>query len=130
MQSLHLSRFTLLLASAAICLNILSACTNDVADPCMTTYQSDVHALMLNSCAYSGCHSGATASPYVPASAKDYTTYEGLMETVQNGKFAERALELRTMPPAAFVPADKPKSLALDEIELLQCWLANGHPEK
>src|SRR6187401_910179 len=86
-----------------ICFQVIfyTSCTYDVADPCSTTYNSDVQAIMLKSCAYAGCHSGATASPYVPASAKDYTTYEGMMETVQNGKFEERAIVLQNMPPAA-----------------------------
>ena len=115
-----------------ICFQVIfyTSCTYDVADPCSTTYNSDVQAIMLKSCAYAGCHSGATASPYVPASAKDYTTYEGMMETVQNGKFEERAIVLQNMPPAAFIPQDKPASLTGDEIKTLQCWLDSGHPER
>jgi hypothetical protein len=107
-----------------------TSCTYDVADPCHTTYNSEVQTIMLKSCAYAGCHSGASASPYVPAEAKDYTTYEGMMATVENGKFKERAIELQNMPPAAFIPADKPASLTGDEIKTLQCWLDQGYPEK
>jgi hypothetical protein len=106
------------------------SCTKDVANPCEATYESDVNAIVLNTCAYAGCHSGPTASPYVPAIAKDYTSYKGMMETVENGMFRERALELQTMPPVAFVPPGKPIALTSDEISTLKCWLDNGHPEK
>src|SRR5688572_25126269 len=94
-----------------------TSCTNDVMDPCQVTFESEVKAIVANSCAYSGCHSGADASQWVPASAKDYTTYEGIMKSIENGKFEERALELQNMPPAVFVPQGKPTSLTLDEIE-------------
>ena len=112
--------------AALILLSILTACTDDEAAPCQTTYESEVKAIVLKSCAYSGCHSGTDASPYVPASAKDYTNYEGMMQTLENGKFEERALVLQNMPPSGFIPQGKPTSLALDEIETLKCWLENG----
>lgn len=108
----------------------MMSCTNDVANPCEATYESDVKAIVLNTCAYAGCHSGPTASPYVPAIAKDYTTYAGMMETVENGKFAERAINLQTMPPDQFVPDGKPLGLSSEEMSTLQCWLDSGHPEK
>lgn len=120
---------SLLLILVTIQLMYSTSCTYDVADPCRTTFNSEVQDIMLKSCAYAGCHSGQTASPYVPASAKDYTSYAGMMETVLNGSFAVRALDLQNMPPAAFTPADRPKSLTADEIATLSCWLENGHPE-
>ena|SRR5687767_10640230 len=119
-----------LLVTPLIFLIMVAACTNDIADPCQTTFESEVKTILARSCAYSGCHSGADASPWVPATAKDYTTYAGIMETVENGKFAERALELQNMPPALFVPEGKPASLTLDEIETLKCWLQNGFPDR
>jgi len=109
---------------------LMTSCTKDEATPCGVTFENEIHNIMLNTCAYAGCHSGPTASPYVPASAKDFTSYEGMMETVENGKFAERALEQLNMPPVTFVPAGKPTTLDGEEISALQCWLDSGHPEK
>ena len=115
---------------AVSCILSVISCTSDVVDPCGVTYDSQVKNIVIQTCAYTGCHSGATASPYVPASAKDYTNYGGMMETVQNGKFRERAIDLQTMPPQAFVPTGKPKSLTTEERDELMCWLDTGHPEK
>ena len=109
---------------------LITSCTKDEVTPCGVTFENEVQNIMMNTCAYAGCHSGPTASPYVPASAKDFTTYEGMMETVENGKFALRALEQSNMPPVTFVPAGKPTALDGEEISALQCWLENGHPEK
>ena len=109
---------------------LATSCTKDEEPACGVTFENEVYAIMLNSCAYAGCHSGATASPYVPASAKDFTSFEGLMETVENGKFALRAIEQLNMPPVTFVPPGKPATLNQEEIDALQCWLDSGHPEK
>ena len=124
---------SLTLLAVALVSSLLSvvACTTDVNEPsCGATYDVQVKDIMMNTCAYAGCHSGSTASPYVPSSVKDFTNYDGLLTSVENGKFKERALEALTMPPVAFVPAGKPKSLTATEIETLTCWLDSGHPEK
>jgi uncharacterized membrane protein len=121
---------TLISAMSVSCILFIISCTSDVVDPCGVTYDAQVRNIVIQTCAYTGCHSGPTASPYVPASAKDYTTYGGMMETVQSGKFRERAIDLQTMPPQAFVPAGKPKSLTTEERDELMCWLDSGHPEK
>ena len=95
---------------AVSCILSVISCTSDVVDPCGVTYDSQVKNIVIQTCAYTGCHSGATASPYVPASAKDYTNYGGMMETVQNGKFRERAIDLQTMPPGIWqseLPEDR-----------------------
>jgi len=128
LQSKCLSLFlALLLSYGAV---EMMSCTKEVASPCEVTYDNEVKSIMANTCAYAGCHSGPTASPYVPAIAKDYTTYDGLKETVENGMFRERAINIQNMPPDAFVPDGRPLSLTSDEMSSLQCWLDSGYPEK
>jgi len=109
---------------------LVTSCSKDEEPSCGATFENEVQAIMVNTCAYAGCHSGPTASPYVPATAKDYTTYDGMMESVESGKFELRALEQQNMPPVTFVPPGKPVSLTPDEISTIQCWLDSGHPER
>lgn len=97
-------------------------------DSCKTTYSEEVKAIIDNSCAYSGCHSGSTASAWVPASSKDYTSYEGMHDNLSNGKFATRTLELKNMPPAAnYIPEGRPTALTEAELNIIQCWMENGY---
>jgi len=99
-------------------------------DSCKTTYSKEVKAIIDNSCAYSGCHSGSTAPAWVPEGSKDYTSYEGMLDNLNNGKFAERVLDLKTMPPAAnFIPEGKPTELTADELEIINCWVENEYPK-
>jgi len=121
---------TLLVVMVVSSLLFLVSCTSDVAESCGVTYDAQVKNIMTNTCAYAGCHSGSTASPYVPASVKDFTNYEGLMACIENGSFRVRVLESLTMPPSTFIPAGKPTSLTEAEIETLSCWLESGHPER
>lgn len=99
-------------------------------DSCKATYDKEVKAIIDNSCAYSGCHSGSTASAFVPQSAKDYTTYEGLLDNLNNGKFATRVLDVKNMPPAAnFIPEGKPTELTAAELDIINCWVENKYPK-
>ena len=59
------------------------------------------------SCAYSGCHSGADAGMCVSDISKDYTNYEGILATLENGSFAARTLDSLDMPPPGWTPMDK-----------------------
>ncbi len=99
-------------------------------DSCKTTYSDEVKAIIDNSCAYSGCHSGSTASAWVTEGSKDYTNYEGMLDNLNNGKFAARVLDLKTMPPAAnFIPEGKPTELTADELDIITCWVENKYPK-
>lgn len=99
-------------------------------DSCEATYSTEVKAILDNSCAYSGCHSGSTASAFVPQSSKDYTAYEGLIENLNSGKFAERVLESKNMPPAAnFIPEGRPTELTAAELEIISCWVKRKYPK-
>lgn len=119
-------RFFLLLPLFAMA---VFACTHK-EDPCKSTYSAEVKAIIDNSCAYSGCHSGSTASAWVPQDSKDYTTYENMVNNLNSGKFAERVLELKTMPPAAnFIPPGRPTELTAAELEIINCWVKSSYPK-
>ena len=126
----NVNLFTFLAVMVVSSFLFLVACSSDVDDSCGATYDAQVKNIMMNTCAYAGCHSGSTASPYVPASVKDFTAYNGLIECIQNGRFRERVIESLTMPPLNFIPEGRPTSLTETEIETLTCWLDAGHPEK
>lgn len=95
---------------------------------CEETYNSSVKAIVDRSCAYAGCHSGNDAGMFVPDVAKDYTSYSGLLANLNSGVFKERALDSLDMPPF-YTPDGNPKELSATEIEIISCWLNNGHPE-
>ncbi len=91
------------------------------------TYEGSIKAIIDNSCAYSGCHLDGSA-PGV------YTTYSGLESVVESGIFREKVVNLRDDPylgmPPDLVPEGRPRDLTQQELELIQCWLENDHPEK
>jgi hypothetical protein len=118
---------TILTITALATLAFFIGCKKE-DDSCKTTYK-DVKEMINTSCAYAGCHAGAEAGLYVPEAAKDYTTYSGLKAGLENGKFDDRALTRKDMPPPAFVTEGHPKELSQEEIDLLTCWSDNGHAE-
>ncbi|MCB9051999.1 MAG: hypothetical protein H6556_21385 [Lewinellaceae bacterium] len=91
------------------------------------TYAGSIKSIIDNSCAYSGCHLDGSA-PGV------YTSYEGLVNVVESGRFKEKVVDLREDPnlgmPPDFAPQGRPKDLTQFEFELIQCWLENNYPEK
>lgn len=112
------------------------ACVSDqlpepmLPESCMDsipTYEGSIKAIIDNSCAYSGCHLDGSA-PGV------YTTYSGLESVVESGIFREKVVNLRDDPylgmPPDLVPEGRPRDLTQQELELIQCWLENDHPEK
>lgn len=121
-------RFLLLLATIS---TFVFACGKDDDDTvdCTETYNGQVKAIIDSSCAYSGCHSGGDAGMFVPDGSKDYTTYAGLLDNLNNGSFTERTLDSLDMPPANFVPEGFPTELTQAELDILTCWIDNGFPE-
>ena len=108
---------------------IVNACDkDDDSMDCMATYDADVKAIIDRSCAYSGCHSGTDAGMFVSDISKDYTSYEGMRETLFNGAFVTRSLDSLNMPPF-YAPDGNPKELTASEQEILRCWAENGFPE-
>lgn len=114
-----------LLIAAAL---LFSQCKKEAAAPC-STFDTDIKPIIEKTCSYSGCHSGATAGAWVPASAKDYTTFAGLKSAIENGKFEDRVLVKANMPNPQFT-FNGPKELTQVEKDLIACWLESGHPER
>lgn len=107
---------------------ILFSCDKEDTS-CDATYEGNVKEIIDKSCAYAGCHAGDDAGMFVSAESKDYTNYEGMVETLTSGDFAKRVLELRNMPDTMWVPDDRPMELSMEEIDLLTCWKDNDYPE-
>ncbi|MBX2874193.1 MAG: hypothetical protein KTR30_18890 [Saprospiraceae bacterium] len=110
------------------------ACTNDsLGEPQMgdcdnldVTYVSLIKPIIDESCAYSNCH--LDTAPGI------YTSYNGLLPSLENGEFRNRVLNLKDDPtlgmPPDFSPANKPSSLTEDQLNLIRCWLDNNFPEE
>lgn len=107
---------------------MLAACSKDETG-CTTTYEEHIKPIIDNSCAYSGCHSGADASEWVPENSIDYTNYEGILANLESGLFTARVLTVKNMPPDQFIPPDKPTELSEEELELIKCWVESGYPK-
>jgi len=129
-MKLNLSNLTLMryLGIMAIATFIFSACTNDQADEpnaveCNlsdVSFKTDVMPIIERSCSYqSSCHSSG-------ASNGDFSAYETLQEDLDNGKFANRVLQKKDMPPQ-YAPEGSPKSLNAAEIVIIQCWADGGY---
>ncbi|TVR79907.1 MAG: hypothetical protein EA412_05590 [Chitinophagaceae bacterium] len=113
----------------AVCISVFhTACTKDKAESpfdvelCIDNFYSfviDVQPIVNNSCAYPGCH--GMLSPY-----GDFTTYEGIKESLENGSFQQRVFEVQNMP-----PGNVPESRRLQtfELEILKCWVNDGYPQ-
>ncbi len=102
----------------------------EACDDINATYDGDVKAIINNSCAYSGCHSGEDGNTFIPEASRDYTTFAGIEGNLTSGSFNARALEAMNMPPAAeFIPEGRPLSLTENELEILNCWKDAGYPE-
>ncbi len=117
-----------ILAMCAVFLQF-SCGEDDPCDDLSATYDGAVKSIIDNSCAYSGCHSGTDANPYINAASNDYTSFTGLSASLTAAKFTKRVLDDQNMPPADFVPDGKPKTLTASELEILQCWADAGFPE-
>lgn len=117
-----------LLFFAMISLLVWSACSEDNDMPgemeveCTETptFSGEVQTLINATCAYSGCHVGGIGLP-------DFRSYEGLVATIENGRFQQRVLEQMSMPPSN---AQGPTSLTEEELHLLSCWIEQGYPEE
>jgi uncharacterized membrane protein len=86
------------------------------------TYENEIRSILVNSCAYAGCHDGI-------ARAGNYNVYEGLEFDATNSSgnsIYDRTVERTDMPPGN-VPLGKPTSLTVEEIELIKCWAENGY---
>lgn len=97
----------------------------------LTAYDTNMKAIIDESCAYSGCHDGE--SPSVPG---DYTSYEGIRPFLEDGSVRTRVFDLRNdpvlgMPPSASAfPLSRKEELTPEEFRLMQCWVNSGFPKE
>lgn len=113
---------------------IMSGCTSDELEPpavddCSTidaTYDLNIKEIVDRSCAYSGCH--------LDSAPGNFTTYDGMLQRLNNGLIRQRVITLAADPnsgmPPNYAPADRPLDLTPEELELFRCWLDNGFPEQ
>ncbi|MFK7772985.1 MAG: hypothetical protein AB8F94_12640 [Saprospiraceae bacterium] len=111
--------------SALVAISIFYSCKDE--EPC-ATYEADIKSIVDKSCAYSGCHSGADAGMWVPADEADYTNYDGLLNSLDNGSFALEVIDSLTMPPF-YVQDPHPKELSQSELDIIDCWIKDGYPK-
>ena len=90
------------------------------------TYEADIRPIVERTCAYSGCHLGG--APGV------YNNYEGLLPQLTSGSFQQRVVQQRDNPnvgmPPDYAPDGRPKNLTPEELEMISCWLEDGHPRE
>ena len=92
---------------------------SDVCDTLVTSYDTNIQAIVNSNCAYSGCHvSGFCCG--------DFTSYQGMLNFLEAGSIESRVLISTDMPPNY---ASGPKSLTDEEFETFQCWIAQSYPE-
>jgi len=111
------------------------ACTSDrlpepeAAGTCggtIPTYDGAIKPIIENSCNYAGCHADGSAPGL-------YDSYDGLLPNIESGSFRERVISQKDDPnvgmPPDYAPEGRPRDLTAEQLELIQCWLDNGHPE-
>ncbi|MEL7123489.1 MAG: hypothetical protein AAFO07_28845 [Bacteroidota bacterium] len=106
----------------------LNSCTLDELRPTretscdniVTSYELNIRQIVDNTCAYSGCH-------------PEYTDFQGILPVLDDGSFNSRVLRLAADPnlgmPPDYAPANRPKDLSEEQINLITCWLENDYPE-
>ena len=90
------------------------------------SYNGDIKRIIDNSCAFSAsCHQGNWA--VIP----NFTTYETLKPSLENGEFEERTFFVDSIPTRVMPPPNTPEEnlLTEDDRQLLRCWIDNGFPE-
>jgi hypothetical protein len=103
-------------------ISLLSSCANNKLDSCTTTCStlstlkySNFSNFIATSCATgSGCHGTGSSSG-------DFSSYTGLQPYLANGKFKQRVIIEKNMPPSGGV-----RQSYLDS---LSCWICNGYPQ-
>lgn len=98
----------------------LSDCQGIVPD-----YELDIVPIIEASCAYSGCHLGDAPGLY--------NSYANLLPDLENGRFRNRVIDMRSDPlvgmPPNYAPDGRPRMLTEDQLLLISCWLEAGFPE-
>lgn len=124
----------LLICSALLIgMTFMASCKKDQDDPaddptgggvslCDTvspSFATDVMPIIERSCSdanLGSCH--AAGSP-----RGDYTIFTGIKVDADNGSIENRVLNTKSMPPSF---SNGPTTLAVSELNTIQCWLENG----
>lgn len=88
-------------------------------DDCDTAnwYTGKVEPIIISKCAStSGCHGAGGLSI-------DFTTYDGVKYTVDQGTFASRLFVVKDMPKSPVT------ALTTSQLNRINCWLSNGAPK-
>lgn len=113
-----MNKFLLLITSIVV---LFTACKYDneeslyEANTCETdevTYSVNIAPIIQNSCATTDCHSTGGSAP------GDFSTYEGLSNSLNSGSFVNRVLVQKDMPPN--------EALSDCEIDQIQAWVDAG----
>lgn len=105
---------TILILSASLLLACNSEKLTPICDGTTPTYQTNVAAIIMQSCSStSACHGYGANNQLI--------SYNQIKATVDNGSFEKRVLVKQNMP--------KGSVLTQDEINTIQCWLNNGAKE-
>lgn len=126
-QILFRNKSFLLLCLFTFCLGIFACSKDDDPDTdpepglCETLdvkYSVDIVPIMTATCAIEGCHVGDFPTG-------DYTIYEEIKQRVDGGTFEARVVTEKDMPPTY---TTGPESLTDEQLEIIECWLADGAP--
>ena len=115
--------FSLILS--LLSLFVYSACNFDTlpapegCDLIEVTYDDGIQEIVDLYCSYPGCHNQGF-------SWGDFTSYDGMIDFLENGKIKERAIDNRDMPNGDAI--DTLQVLTDTHYELLRCWIENGYP--
>ena len=85
-----------------------------MCDTAAVTWATTVQPLVATNCATPGCHVPGGTGP------GDFTSYNGVKNTVDNGTFATRVLDLQDMPPST--------PLSNCELQQIDLWIKDGAP--
>ena len=104
----------------ALVLLLCNACKKeeDLTPTCdggTPTYDANIAGIINSTCTSTACHGAGS-------SRGDWTSYATLKPVLDNGNFTNRILTKQDMP--------KGTTLSQDELNLMQCWMENGFPEK
>jgi hypothetical protein len=109
----------IILSFGAICL-LGASCKKDKAEEpqCLEefSFSNDVEPIIMNSCAVSGCHSGAS-----PANNMDFTNYDNI--------YLHRDLIRKSVRHESGVtPMPIGPELSADQVVAISCWVSQGAP--
>lgn len=76
-------------------------------------YNADIRPLVAARCNTTGCHTSGYANG-------DFTFYEGLKVSADNGTLMSKVVTNKTMPPSG--------ALSQDDRNKFECWIKNGSP--